>query len=129
MATEQQMVRNAQIRSAIIAFLAEHSDQQVTSGRIIEALRPKLTKLEYTNESSLYGILSTMHKNNLIGKGENGYYFLSLPVETKETIKQTKKVFAKEISHPAIKVDLVKSSGKVRLTIGGMVIEVGVVDQ
>ena len=126
--------RAAEMRAAVTALL-NSSNQPLSAKEISEQLKGVMSSLGYF-ESNLSNFLFNMSANKLISKtGELGHvrYWKYggeeySPAKPKAEKTQVKKVTKSTAGLPEIKVDYVKSSGKVRLEIKGLVIEIGVVE-
>ena len=134
----EQLVRAAKGRAIITACL-KNADVPLTRVKIFEACGDSLNALGYT-DSTLDNFLYTMGKSGLVTKvpGPSGMSYLwgTTPcavgnaVINKAKAKQVKADTASSAvpSAAAITLDIIKSTGRVRLTINGLVIEVGVID-
>ena len=123
---DEQLRRSAEMRTAISSLLF-NSSENLPASEISELLKSKMEELGY-NETNLSNFLFTMSKNGLISKsGPLGNVKYGRPSDIKSAepvkIKKPKGDPAQEI-----KIDIVKSTGRVRLQIKGLVIEIGVVD-
>ena len=124
----EQLRRAAEMRSAISSLIF-NSPSSLSASQIGNALSEKMKELGY-NETNLSNFLFTMSKNNLIsrtgGLGHVVYGKANSEVEIEPSEKRKKVKHANPAAEIAI--DIVKSTGKVRLQIKGLVIEIGVVD-
>lgn len=134
MERDQTIARAALMRAAVIGLLNE-KPVLVPAGEIIQTLSEKAKQLGYTNPESIYSVLSTMAKNNLIHRESDGTKSLYGSFRKAEEWQppaappQRQGRVSRNLQAADLKVDIVKGTGKVRLSISGMVIEIGVVDQ
>ena len=129
----EQLRRAAEMRAAISSVIA-NSTKDLSSKEIGELLVEKMKELEYSNDN-LSNFLFSMSRNNLIySKGTLGHIvYGKFPSTTQELDKEKSKKSKtnngnKLSATEEIKIDIVKSSGRVRLQIKGLLIEIGVVD-
>lgn len=129
---KEQLLRAAQLRARITALI-NNADIRLTTKEVRAAIEEELKDLGY-NESVLSNFLFTMSNNGLISRegtlgnityGKAG----DLPPKKEKTAKiqqeKVKKVINQE---PTLTVDLVKSTGRVRISFKGIQIEIGVID-
>lgn len=121
--------RTAELRAAIIAGLQDGQPYRMEMLRdldVVKALGAKPKDLQNT--------VYRMVKMGLLeqqGSGPSSAYKLATnsgvrryPITKKAEAPSTSHVAAK--GNPTIQVDVIKSTGRVRLTLGGLIIEVGV---
>lgn len=122
---DEQMVRSAKVRAAIIALVRE--TPQISTTEVIQSLSD-LMKATKASRSSVITQLKQMVKNGQL-LTEHGHRPLrfTLPAENGRTKKITVKGKKGEV--PNFTIDIIKSTGRVRLQLGGLSIEIGVVDE
>lgn len=130
--------RSAAIKAAIVAFV-NSSEDRVKQAGIAKGIASKMEELGYTKDQ-LTAFLSRLAKNSLIAverEGRSVWYSRyvknkpnGVPIRTDTTaIKQADpvKTVAPALPPPDIKVDIIKATGKVRLTLNGFSIEIGTI--
>lgn len=135
----EQLERAAKIKAIVIAHL-NSVNAWVTFGSISSALSDRLKEFNYSDDS-LRALLNQLAQNRLIMRETEGnkkprYASInakySLGVTSQEpTPPQVAKVTKPEAIKPdqqSLVVDLVKSTGRVRVAWQGLVIEIGIVD-
>jgi hypothetical protein len=125
---KEQLLRAAQLRARITAIM-NNADIRLTAKEVREALEDELSALGY-NESSLSNFLFTMSNNGLIsreGTIGNITYGKAGDILPEKEMKQKKAQKATN-QDPTLTVDLVKSTGRVRISFKGIQIEIGVID-
>jgi len=141
---EEQLVRASKLRALIIGYLNTNAQTMaVTRSDMVADLSDQLKELGY-KESAVDNFLYVMSKDLLIGKAakqgtkvtycsKDSSLATNIPYRKKAkdrdastAVVVTKK--SKSSRVPEISLDYVKSSNRVRLTINGLVIEIGVVD-
>ena len=152
-----QLIRAAKLRAMLVGFLNTNAqDVSLTRTEISVQLGSQLSALEYT-DTTLDNYLASMARGGLIGKAakNNGRVTYCsresrLVVNDTESSTVTKHKKHKEdfvdskhvaVAHntqvaatkkattsASLVVDIVKSTNRVRLTLNGLVIEIGVVD-
>lgn len=131
----EQLVRAAKGRAIITSYLNTKTEP-VPRGKILEDCGDRLAELNYT-ESSLDNFLYTMGNSGLLTKKPDPtgklYLWSTMPsdggkVPLRKAPSSKVKDKQDKASPAAITLDIIKSSGRVRLTINGLVIEVGVIE-
>jgi hypothetical protein len=127
---EEQLRQAAEYRAGIIAVLKK-SKTPFTQAEIETSLAAYLGLDTVPN---MYNILGGMFDNELIYRSKDGksrnIYSLNKFEETPSTDEETEvtKVRMKRGANSTIKIDIVKSTGRVRIQTQGIVLEVGVVE-
>lgn len=124
----EQLRRSAEMKAAISSLIF-NSSSDLSAKQVSESLSEKMKELGY-NETNLSNFLFTMSKNQLISRnGSLGHVTYGKPNGSADQKAVTKKEKIKpKSSSEEIMIDIVKSTGRVRLQIKGLVIEIGVVD-
>lgn len=122
------LVLAAHARSAILSLLKSHPG--LYSKEIVAKVAPKMPDMGLSRaktENAVLGQLTGLNRQARITKQREGrsfLYYLNEPAtraEKKVEVKLPGKL-------PSLTVDLIKSTGRARITLGGLVIEVGVVE-
>ena len=126
---DEQLKRAAQLRAIIMSTLS--SNAPIMRSDLYTAIKPTMDSLKYA-EGSLDNFLYTMTKSGLISKGvDNGkvvYAASGTPLTVKPKTEKVKSELPKTTSKtPAITIDIVKSTGRVRVAFNGLVVEIGVI--
>ena len=129
-ATHDDMIkRAAQIRAWITAFLNANKTQDFTMAMIWDALKDKFESVHY-NDVALRAMLTSMANNNLILSQKEGNQLHFMSIDSPARVTKTANGQAAEKSKAThFSIDIVKSSGKVRITAGDIVIDVGIVNK
>ena len=123
----EQIKRSAQLRAMIMSTLNVNSP--LNRADIYQAVKPTMDTLGY-EEGSLDNFLYTMSKSGLISKTEvQGGKAVYTPsgVKVEKAIPSATPKPKKEKS-PEITIDIVKSTGRVRVAFNGLVVEIGVIN-
>ena len=125
---DEQLVRAAKIRGWITALLNSRETEPFTLTMIWDALADKFKSVNY-NDVALRAMLKSMVDNKLIlsDKRANKMFFMSLrfPIQSNKNGADTAQKNKPASTH--FSIDIVKSTGKVRITAGDIVIDVGIV--
>lgn len=133
---EEQLIRAAKARAIIIAFLSERPGEAFSRAEIQSGTTKTLGPLGYT-AAALDNFLYTMRKSELIWRreAEDGQpirYHADRAVGMVEGGKPRQPKVPKKhkasAQSAAVVIDIIKSTGRVRLTLGGLVIEIGVAE-
>lgn len=135
---DEKAVRQSKIRAAIQHWL-NNNQGSFTVSQIAKGLESIIQELNYSTQS-LYSILPTMTKAGVIKMTEAGgkhYYhhprWEGHPLEhTEPTVKRIKRsteAVADIVPPSQFTVDVVKSTGRVRITTQGLTIEIGIVEK
>lgn len=130
----EELVRAAALRAAIVADLNARS-APVNQQEITESLKDTLVKWKVTDEATLRRVLARAVSAGLFTSEKDGTRVLySLSKDSaEEKAQKTQKKLAKAqlktlaIGAPDFTVDIVKATGRIRMTIAGLSIEIGVV--
>lgn len=127
-------IKASQMRAALIGFFnrnatKEHSVDQIQADQQIATL---MVEIGYDRKKLAYTLVY-MAKNLQISKrlfGISNWYapigFHSHKHAEELGVAQTSKVYEAAKKQPAIQIDIIKSTGKVRITTQGICIEIGV---
>jgi hypothetical protein len=127
----EQLRRAAVARGAAIAFLNSR-DAHYSGKELFNSMSNKLEAIEYTQANMDY-ILHALANSELIGSSKDGntnvYFKKGLMPQTdpQELVAKTAKVAKTLVVTPDIKIDLVKATGRIRMTIQGISIDIGVI--
>jgi Fe2+ or Zn2+ uptake regulation protein len=126
---DEQLKRAAQIRAVIVSTL-NNNPNPITRSDLYVAIQQTMESLNY-DEGSLDNFLYTMTKSGLITKaniqgGKAVYAASGVTIPVKKTVIKPEKHSKKD--HPAITIDIVKSTGRVRVAFNGLVVEIGVIN-
>lgn len=124
----------AKARAMILSYL-NRNQKRMTIKEIVSELSDKFNAAGIRHEAINYQ-MSRLAANNLVGSVRRGTaieYFRNpsneLVVVEDVPVKTTRKYNRTDIvQQPALAIDIVKSTGKVRINMNGMVIEIGIVD-
>lgn len=122
---EESLVRAARLRAIITAALNAQPDRVFKAEELRQELSQEMSNLGYTM-INLYSCLRQMAKQELIGHPAIGNY--KAIAEGDEVQVAKRKQSKKSAKAPEVSIEIVKSTGKVRLSIKGLVIEIGVSD-
>ena len=127
---DDDLKRSAEIRAAIMAAIG---DGRLTRAHIAEAINPVLQRLNYS-ATALDNLLYNMTKSELLGHdkptGMKTHYWKKTngkSLEVTERKSTTKKKVA-DTKAASVTIDVVKSTGRVRVMFKGLAIEIGVID-
>jgi Fe2+ or Zn2+ uptake regulation protein len=139
-------VRTAQFRADAVAFINK-APGWLSSGQVLRELQIA-DKMNYISRNAAYTQLRNLANSGLVRSKKEGkdFYYAPNSFDFKEALKEIPESKIEEIraevnkakkdfpvpglpAEPDIKLDVVKSTGKVRLTVGGMLIEIGVVEK
>lgn len=128
---EDTLRRAAELRVKIISALND-AGKPVPIGHLQQKLKEWLKLSGYPDNFVLQNFLYAMVKNELIAKHGVGpaatYSKIGVvPVEQSLRSESAHKAKKKESKLPSIKVDIVKATGKVRISIDSITIEIGVI--
>lgn len=128
---EDTLRRAAELRVKIISVL-NVAGKPVSLRHLQENLKDWLHSSGYPDNFVLQNFLYAMVKNELIAKHGVGtvatYSKIGVvPVEQSLRSESAHKAKKKESKPPSIKVDIVKATGKVRISIDSITIEIGVI--
>ena len=129
--------RAAQARAFIIALIVKAGSEGISSKNVWLSLTKEMKELGYT-QNNLSNFLHTMSANKLIVKtgplGQIRYFpagtvigLDSAPSSNQKKQKASKKE-GKISDIPSLTIDVIKSTGRVRISLKGLVIEIDVVD-
>lgn len=128
------MKRTAMMRAAILAFINK-SEKSVQFAEIRAAVKDTMEKCEY-NDNALSNFLYNLAKSKAISKhGGQGYseyaksgFFASSGNGQEKSAPKPKPKPTKNIP-TALTVDVVESTGRIRIKLKGLIIEIGVVEE
>jgi len=128
---EESVILAAQKRAAIISVLT-NAKQPMPSYLIFKA--PEIKKFDFT-WAAFQTFMSAMKNSQLVyskkiddPKARVGYFPFNGSTESGEK-KVAKKQKVKAVSiAPNLKIDIIKSTGRVRLELNGLFIEIGVIE-
>lgn len=129
---DEQIKRAAQMRAAIMALMSTNHSQEYTMPQLAAALKELVEELEY-KDYHMYSVLRSMVSNKQIylrKEGNINYYAAQAIKKVNDRVPLELVGARKESAAadtPGLIVDIVKSTGRVRLTIGGIVLDIGVV--
>lgn len=136
MATENEhaeLTRAAKVRAAFLAYLNHHRGEKFTQRELIDLHSEMIKELQYS-DSSVYAVLASMVQNEMIHaeKADDGitnvYYVNGVKPRVVQAEAALKPVKQKAVA-PAVSIDYVQSTGKIRVTMQGMTIDFGVVEK
>jgi Fe2+ or Zn2+ uptake regulation protein len=134
-------VANAAKSRALLLSYMNNVNKPVTINEIVSDLSDKFKEIG-VDSKSVYFQMKRLADNKLVGSARRGvaieYFKNDTPttalavVDNVTPIKTTRKYTHREPVHvatqPTLSIDIVKSTGKVRINMNGIVIEVGIVD-
>jgi Fe2+ or Zn2+ uptake regulation protein len=121
MSRDESLVRAAELRAAILYIL--NSNTAGVSFREIFTHK-KVSEMK-APEATVRGCVGQLVKTSQINAVKDGRSVTFYPITAKvEAIEQMPAVVKRK---PDVKVDIVKSTGKVRIEINGLLLEIGVV--
>lgn len=122
---DEVLVRAAHFRAAIMAFVKKHPG--CTPAQILEGLEADRIERDASESTVLTQIHALIHAKQIevVKEGRHAHYHLagSVPLAKPRSAKAPK-----SSSAAPFVVDISKSTGRVRLHIAGLTIEIGVVD-
>lgn len=130
MGNHENMARAAKYKALIVALL-NRTGTLLSHSEISAKLEDELTADSY-KAHNLRGLLAQLAANKMIicdVAGNRKLYHSTqypAPADADEPVVERK---SKKDAAPTLKVDLVKDTGRVRITLQGLVIEIGVVDK
>lgn len=132
----EEITRSAKLRAAVNAFMLQRPGHELTQAQIEEAHAELFKELKYS-KNAVYAVLQSMVKNDMLdvrNDNDNNVNYYSAKGTTR--IVQADAVMLKPVKPakparpaPEIIVDVIKETGRVRITTQGVVIELGVVEK
>lgn len=120
---DEARVRDAKIREAVRGVLSD--GEEYTASRLMEILTPDLEALGF-KPANLRFILYEMAESKLIhSRKEARTLHFSAHASAQAKVPESEP--KRQKTKPAVKIDIVKSTGKVRIELDGLLIEIGVV--
>lgn len=123
------LVRAAKFRAAIMALVRENPN--VSAAEVTEALANLIESTQAKKHIVVEQLKQLVKTEQLVATVDQKPIRYSLPKQGRVAKKQTVVVKAKKgnAGSPAFTIDIVKSTGRVRLQLAGLSIEIGVIDQ
>lgn len=128
---DEQLVRAAHGRAIVTAFLANISPDGANMPDILEGAGEELREAGYNDIKPISNLLYHMVNNKLITMvkedGTNVYYSTNAKKAGGAKQQKSETTVKKSAKGEFFQVDLIKSTGRIRITTKGVTIELGVI--